>query len=613
MSITPPSRQLACKFIAGLTAIAAFSGLASAQTGQATPPVIQQPATPPAQNQLPTAQPVPLVPQAKPTEVAQPSALTGKLLYQLLLAELHLQQGEPAEAFALLLDSARQAADERLYQRAVEVALAARAGDSALQGVKAWKLANPNSREANRQLLFVLVALNRILETETPLRDELAFAPSGELDAMISILPRFFARTSDKKLAASTLERALAPQLQNSATAAQAWTSIGRLRFAGADLSGAVNAASMGHRADPKSLAPILLATDLIDPKVPEAEALVVKFLQVSSDIDVRLSYARNLLAYQRTSDAFALVEVVVKDSPTQAEPWLMQAALQQSMGKGDAAEASARKYLELMDGMPASQVEPGQRQAFFILAEAAEKRRDFVASESWLNKIGEADALIGVTLRRANLLVKQGQMDKARALIRQQPERGPEDAKSKVLAEISLLRDAKLYAEAFELLGRAAATYKADTELTYDQAMMAEKLNRFDEMERLLRQVIAARPEASNAYNALGYSLADRNVKLVEAKVLISKALELSPGDAYITDSLAWVEYRMGNRAEALKLLLGAFKSRPDAEIAAHLGELQWVLGDKKTARATWAQGLELNAQNESLLETMKRLDAKP
>ena len=258
-------------------------------------------------------------------------------------------------------------------------------------------------------------------------------------------------------------------------------------------------------------------------------------------------------------------------------------------------------------------QVEPGQRQAFFILAEAAEKRRDFVASESWLNKIGEADALIGVTLRRANLLVKQGQMDKARALIRQQPERGPEDAKSKVLAEISLLRDAKLYAEAFELLGRAAATYKADTELTYDQAMMAEKLNRFDEMERLLRQVIAARPEASNAYNALGYSLADRNVKLVEAKVLITKALELSPGDAYITDSLAWVEYRMGNRAEALKLLLGAFKSRPDAEIAAHLGELQWVMGDRNTARATWAQGLELNAQNESLLETMKRLDAKP
>jgi tetratricopeptide (TPR) repeat protein len=139
--------------------------------------------------------------------------------------------------------------------------------------------------------------------------------------------------------------------------------------------------------------------------------------------------------------------------------------------------------------------------------------------------------------------------------------------------------------------------------------AMVAEKLDKLDDMERLLRGIIAIDPTYHHAYNALGYSLADRNLRLPEAKQLIQKALEYAPGDPYISDSLGWVEFRLGNFDEALRVLQGAFAAKPDAEIAAHLGEVLWQMGRREQALQTWREGTKLNSDNETLLKTLKRL----
>jgi Flp pilus assembly protein TadD len=120
---------------------------------------------------------------------------------------------------------------------------------------------------------------------------------------------------------------------------------------------------------------------------------------------------------------------------------------------------------------------------------------------------------------------------------------------------------------------------------------------------------VITAKPDYHPAYNALGYSFAERNVRLPEAKQLIQKALEYAPGDPFITDSLGWVEFRMGNRAEALRILQGAYKDRPDPEIAAHLCEVLWTIGERAQAEKVWREGMLLNNENETLLDTIKRL----
>jgi Flp pilus assembly protein TadD len=242
-----------------------------------------------------------------------------------------------------------------------------------------------------------------------------------------------------------------------------------------------------------------------------------------------------------------------------------------------------------------------------------AERRKDFTGAESWLAKVDGGDDLIGAQARRASLLARQGKLQQARELLRGLPERNAEDKKQKLLAEVQLLRDAKQYQPAFDLLAQASAAAPDDGDLLYEQAMVAEKLKRMDEMERLLRRLIDLKPQNQNAYNALGYSLADRKVRLEEARTLIRKAVELAPDDPFIADSLGWVEYRMGNMAEASRILEAAYKSRPDPEIGAHLGEVLWTSGQRDRAVQIWKEASAADAENETLQETLKRLRVKP
>src|SRR6476469_4601698 len=149
-----------------------------------------------------------------------PSALDAELFYELLLGELNVQGTEPAAGFALVLDAARRTNDPSLYQRAVEIALQGRSGDAALQAARAWKQAFSQSREANRYVLQILLALNRVAESAEPLKAELALSDPKERGATLGAIPRLYARVSDKKLAANVVEQALAEALADRTTAA---------------------------------------------------------------------------------------------------------------------------------------------------------------------------------------------------------------------------------------------------------------------------------------------------------------------------------------------------------------------------------------------------------
>jgi tetratricopeptide (TPR) repeat protein len=259
-----------------------------------------------------------------------------------------------------------------------------------------------------------------------------------------------------------------------------------------------------------------------------------------------------------------------------------------------------------------AAEEDRGLAQAYLSLAQIAEQRKDFAQAERWLAKITSAEDLVRAQSRRAGIMAKQGRIEEARKLIRELPERSPADTRMKLVAEVQLLRDNRQFQPAYDLLAEATRQNPKDVDLLYDQATLAEKLGNTDEMERLLRRIIAEKPDYHHAYNALGYSLADRNVRLPEARQLILKALEFAPGDPFITDSLGWVEFRSGNKAEALRILQGAYKARPDPEIAAHLGEVLWSVGQREQALSIWREASQLNADNETLAETLKRLRVK-
>jgi Flp pilus assembly protein TadD len=243
------------------------------------------------------------------------------------------------------------------------------------------------------------------------------------------------------------------------------------------------------------------------------------------------------------------------------------------------------------------------------MLAQAAEQQKDYKLAESWLKRVDNPQRALEVIQRRASLMARQGKVREARELIRKAPERSVEDGRAKLLAEVGILRDTKNWSEANNLLAVANRKYKDDVDLLYEQSMMAEKLNRVDEMERLLRRVIELKPDHHHAHNALGYSLAERGIRLPEAKALIQKALEIAPGEPFITDSMGWVEFRIGNREEALRLLRSAYRSRPDPEIAAHLGEVLWVSGQRDEARRIWREGRSKDSANDVLRETLARL----
>lgn len=556
---------------------------------------------------------------AAPAETPSPnnSMLDEELFYRLVVGELSAMNGDNASAYASFLAAARKANSEPLYERSVQLALASRSADAALQAAQDWVRVFPASFDANRYLLQILIGLNRTAESLAPLKRTLTvLSPAERLRAM-SVLPRIYIRATEKKLAATIVEQALAPDLSKATTGPTAWTTIGLLRLAANDGPGALEAARRGAALSLTSDESIYLALNLPAAQDSGAEAMVQKFLAHNPGSEVRLSYARKLLGAQRITESYTQLQRLNTEKPGLADAWLLRGSLELQDGKLAAAETSLQTYLNLVSASSvqsnSAEVRRGLAQAYLMLSEIAEKNQQLDQANAYLLRIDSPQDAVRVLSRRSMLLARQGKMEQARALIRNLPELEPADARNKINLEVQLLREYKQFAPAYQLLTQAIERAPQDVELVYELATIAEKMGKLEEMEQLLRSVIAKKPDFHPAYNALGYSLADRKLRLPEARKLIQKALEFAPEDPFIIDSLAWVEFRSGNSTEALRLLQGAFRSRPDAEIAAHLGEVLWDLGEQAQAAKIWEQGKTLNSENETLLETIHRLSSKP
>lgn len=555
------------------------------------------------------------------------SDIDAPLFYQLLIGEMELRSGQPGTAYEVILDAARRTRDSQLFRRAVDIALEARAGDQALAGVKAWRQALPQSQDALRLQLQILGALNRTADAGEPLRTLLGLTPAAERGGLIAAIPRFFQRSTNPRQSAQLIEDVLKPYTDAAPTRLMSLVALGRAWLAADDSARSLALATQAAAVDPQAPGPALLALELM-PKQPEAEKLVLAHLaRTGTEPALRLSYVRSLMSAQRYVDAITQLETVVRERPELAPPYLSLGALQLELRQPKKAEEALQRYVQLTqsaspaarpaapqaddndDDDAAERPEQGLIQAWLMLAQAAEQRGDYTTAESWLARIDDPKRALEVQTRRATLLARQGKVAEARDLVRRAPEREPGDARAKLMAEAGVLREVKRWRDAFDLLGSAAQRFPDDTDLIYEQAMVAEKMNRLDEMERLLRRVIELKPDNAHAHNALGYSLADRQVRLPEARDLIRRALELSPGDPFITDSLGWVEYRLGNREEALRLLRQAYASRPDAEIGAHLGEVLWAMGQRDEARRVLREAKARDSSNDVLKEMLARL----
>ena len=588
-------------------------------------------------------------PAPAPSKVVAPdsSSLDALLFYQLLIAELELKAGRAGNAYQVMLDAAKRQGDEQLFQRAVDIALQARAGDQALAATVAWRAAKPYAVAPLRYQTQILLALNRVEDTAEPLATWLAAVPVMERPALLASLPRLLQRVPDAQRALALSGKLVGPYLDAPGTRVDARVALGHAHLRAGQPVQALGLARAAISADNRAAAPVWLALDML-PAQAEAEALVTAYLALPDAAPgLRLAYVRSLTQSQRYAEAARQLERLVQEHPRVPEPWLSLGALRLELKSPREAEMALQRYIELA-GAPAdepaaatataaasatatsaaaasaasaandddeepSPPAPGAprdlTQAWLLLAQAAEQRGDIASAEGWLARIDNPKRWLEVQSRRAGLLARQGKLAEGRALIQAVAAPGADEARAKLMAEAQLLRDQKQWRDAAALLAAGSLRFVDDVDLLYERAMVEEKLDRLLDMEDLLRQVIKLKADHPHAHNALGYSLADRGLRLDEARELIRRALALSPGDPFITDSLGWVEFRLGNHGEALRLLRQAYSARPDTEIAAHLGEVLWVAGQRDEARRIWLDARTRDANNEVLREALTRL----
>ena len=524
--------------------------------------------------------------------------LTENLLYEYLLAEIAGQRGNVGLSAQAYVDLAKRTRDPRIARRATEIALYAKMNNAAIEAARIWYETDPDSDRPLQALSGLLVASGRYGEASPYLKKLLADSAAGPVSGFTQ-LTRTLANAQDKR-AALNLVRELAaghPKLPQAHYAvAQSAANAGEERLA-------IEEVREARRLQPEWEAAVLLEAQLVQKNsVDKAVSLLADYLRkYPASREARLGYARTLVAQKKFAEARAEFKNLMAGVPDSAEVAFAVALLSIQLKDYDAAEEYLRKLLD-----SPYRDKDGVR---MYLGQVAEERKNFQEALRWYGGIGEGEQYVHAQIRYPQVLARQGKLDAGRAHLQQAAAGNSQQRVQLILAEAQLLRDANQPKAAFDLIGNALDRLPNNPELLYDYAMLAEKIERVDVLEASLRKLIEIRPEHAHAYNALGYSLADRNQRLREARELIEKALQLAPEDSFIIDSMGWVLFRMGNLRDALGYLRRAFAGRPDPEIAAHLGEVLWALGDREEAERVLGDAARASPDNEALANTIKRL----
>jgi len=341
-----------------------------------------------------------------------------------------------------------------------------------------------------------------------------------------------------------------------------------------------------------------------------EAVSMLTRFLDAHPGAnEVRQFYAGLLVRDGRLDDARQQFEDLLRQAPQNPDPlfWLGRLALESE--RYDDARGYFERFLDAVGPASDRDLDP----VYMNMAGVAEGQRHFDEALVWLQKVNGADQLSAAREQQAFILGRMNRVDEGLQLLQQLPASTAEERTQRILAQGQLLRDAHRYGESYQLLDKALQASPDDTGLLYETAMSAERLDRIDLMEAHLRHLLQLRPDYAHAYNALGYSLADRNIRLQEAYQLIDHALALAPDDGFIVDSMGWVQYRLGNLSAARKALTRAFQLKADPDVAAHLGEVLWATGDHTGARELLLDAQRRDGDSDTLRDTLQRLNIQP
>ena len=536
-----------------------------------------------------------------PLAILPNQELSALMLYQFLLGDIALQRGMSDLGAQAYLELAQSTRDPRVARRAAQIAIEAHAYDRALEAIKLWQTLEPRAPQAMQMQLALLLGSGRLAEA-TPLFQALLAKPGANQGLIFMQAHALLQRMKDKSAALIWLKKM-----------AEDYPSLAEGHWAVAQLAAVLDQLEL---AESEVALAIQLRPDWDQPAVLEAQlwlprdtakglALLKKYLDSHPENDeTRLYYARALLDNKYFAPAREQFQRLLNAKPGSAEVAFAIALLSLQLGELDRAEQELRQSL-LAGNKDESTVH-------YYLAQLQEARKNEAAAIGEYHAVTSGEYVFAARLREAQLLYQSGQLQAARAVLHEVPATQSQQAINLLLMEAQMLRESNQHALGFELLSRGLTQFPQQPQLLFEAGMMADKLGKLAIFEQLMRQLISVAPDAAQAYNALGYSFLERNVRIAEGMKLVEKAYQLAPDDAAIMDSMGWGYFRQGDLIKSSEFLHRAYALNPDPEIAAHLGEVLWKNGNKTEAQVVLQDAIKRHPDNKLLLALIKKISRK-
>ena len=495
------------------------------------------------------------------------------------------------------MDVARETRDAGVAARAAKLAVFARAEVEALEAARLWAEAAPSSVEARQVLASLLMRAGDVdgaVEHLEVVVQALSDPPGAGFQRASDLL----SAEKDGEAAAAVMRRLVLGHEDDAA----AQLALARLLARTGPTEEALAVIDRAYELDPDHARIAVLRARLrhrVD-DVEGALSAMVEFLGRMPDSGMaRMAYARILVDAKRYDEARAQFEHLVAEEPDNDDARYALALL---LVQTDRLEEAAQQF----EGLAAR---PSRRDvAHYYLGRIAESEERVDDAIALYRRVRRGEHRLNAQIRVAVLYAQSGDLAAARRHLHGVRSENSQEAVRIYRAEAGLLTRAERYEDAMAVFDASLEEFPGNPDLLYSRGMLAERMDRLDIVERDMREIISRDPDHADALNALGYTLADRTDRYEEAYELIKRAIELKPDEAYIVDSMGWVLYRLGRYEEALEQLQRAMALDPDPEIAAHLGEVLWVMGEEAEARNVWSTALEATPDDERLLDVIER-----
>jgi tetratricopeptide (TPR) repeat protein len=523
--------------------------------------------------------------------------LTPSLLYGILLGEIAGQRGRMDVSAPSYLEAARHSEDPRVAERALKISIFGKQQAPALDAARRWVELAPDNKEARQA--YAALALRNGHDEEAQIQlNQMIQDSDGSADKAYQSLLGLLAREPDKERALAAMARIVSTRPDD----ADAHFAYARLASQNENWNLSLSEVEKSLSIRPDWTPAIILRAQIAikQNKGELARKQITTALQKSpDDLKLRQAYARLLVDLEDMDGAREQYKKLIKLQPENGQVVYSLALL--SLEDGELKEAKTN-FLRLLE------LKYQTAQAHYYLGAIAEEHKEYDQALDWYSKIDKGDHWLEVQIRIARIEVKTGKLDQARARLKNLRFTKPAQAQRLLLVEGDLLSQQKMLEEAYGLYGQYLEAHPEDYDVLYARSLVAEKLDLLDVAETDLKKIIQVEPENARAMNALGYTLADRTTRYQEALQYIEQAIKLTPDDPAVMDSMGWVQFKLGQLQKAREYLQKAYDQTSDAEIAAHLGEVLWSMGDQAGARKLWAAGKEKDSENPVLLKTLER-----